>query len=99
MKKILLAVLQFFMFLLTFAAGSFLAPFRIKWFITHPGPLTTRFFIADGLLLMLALYGLVMLIEAMLKKVRTMGVWTTGALLLAAVLGLAMKLGFVTRGM
>lgn len=97
MKKILSTAFQFFLFLLTFAAGSFLAPFHVRWFSVHPNPLSTRYFIADGLILMLALYVLVLVVEVLLKKLRTMGAWTSLALLLAAVVGFAMKLGFVTR--
>lgn len=97
MKNFILAALQFVLFLLMFIAGSFLAPFRTRWLITHPTPFSTRYFIADGLLLMLALYLLVLVLEAAYKRLRTMAPWTTAALLLATLLGFAMKLGFITR--
>lgn len=97
MKNLVLAALQFVLFLLMFIAGSFLTPFHTRWFVTHPTPFSTRYFIADGLLLMLALFLLVLVLEAAFKRLRTMASWTTGALLLATLLGFAMKLGFITR--
>ncbi len=97
MTRVVLVALQFLVFLMVFALGSFLSPLHVRWFVTHVGPLTTRYFIADGLLLMLILYVVMLLAEALLKRLRTMGVWTSLALLLATFVGLIMKLGFVTK--
>jgi len=46
---------------------------------------------------MFALYVLIVLVEAMRKRLRTSAPWTTLAVILAAVLGLMMKFGFLTR--
>jgi hypothetical protein len=46
---------------------------------------------------MLALYIVIVLIEAVSKRLRTAAPWTTLALILAAVLGFVMKFGFLTR--
>ena len=62
--------------------------------IATPG--ITRIFVADGLLLMFALYVVIMLVEALRKRLRSTAPWTTLAVILAAVLGLMMKFGFKT---
>jgi hypothetical protein len=96
MKKVVIAILQFILFLILFGAGSLFPPFHIEHIlIATPG--TTRIFVADGLLLMLALYILIVVIQVMRKRLRTSTPWTTLALILATVLGLMMKFGFLTR--
>ena len=96
MKKAILTVFQFVLFLLVFGAGSFFPPFHFeRVLIVTPG--FTRIFVADGLLLMCALYVLIVLVEVMRKRLRTSAPWTTLAVILAAVLGLMMKFGFLTR--
>lgn len=97
MKKFLSIALQFLLFLLTFAIGSFTHPFNLHWGLTVTTANVTRFFAPDGLLLMLGLYLLIILIEGLMKRLRALAPWTTLALLIAAVLGFTMKLGFVTR--
>jgi hypothetical protein len=95
MKKAVLAILQFFLFLIVFGAGSLFPPFHFEHIlIATPG--VTRIFVADGLLLMFALYLLILLVEVMRKRVRIAAPWTTLAVILAAVLGLMMKFGFKT---
>lgn len=96
MKKAVLAILQFFLFLIVFGIGSLFPPFHFEHvLIATPG--VTRIFVADGLLLMLALYVLIILVEVMRKRLRTAAPWTTLAVILATVLGLMMKFGFLTR--
>ena len=96
MKKVILTVLQFVLFLLVFGAGSFFPPFHFEHvLIATPG--VTRIFVADGILLMFALYVLIILVEILRKRLRTAAPWTTLAVILAAVLGLMMKFGFLTR--
>ena len=96
MKKAVLAILQFFLFLIVFGAGSLFPPFHFEHvLIATPG--VTRIFVADGLLLMFALYLLILLVEVMRKRVRIAAPWTTLAVILATVLGLMMKFGFLTR--
>ncbi len=96
MKKAVLTILQFFLFFIVFGVGSLFPPFHFEHvLIATPG--VTRIFVADGLLLMFALYVLIVLIEVLRKRLRTSAPWTTIAVILAAVLGLMMKFGFLTR--
>jgi hypothetical protein len=96
MKKFLFTVLQFLLFLIVFGVGSFFPPFHLEHIIiATPG--VTRIFIADGLLLMLLLYIVIVLAEALRKHLRTAAPWTTLAFILAIVFGLMMKFGFLTR--
>jgi len=96
MKKAVLAILQFFLFFIVFGVCSLFPPFHFEHvLIATPG--VTRIFVADGLLLMFVLYLLILLVEVMRKRVRIAAPWTTVAVVLAAVLGLMMKFGFLTR--
>ena len=95
MKRVTLTTFQFVLFLIVFGAGSFLPPFHFEHIlIATPG--FTRIFVADGLLLMFALYLVITLVEVTRKRLRTSAPWTTLAVILAAVLGLMMKFGFKT---
>jgi hypothetical protein len=96
MKKTIATILQSLLFLVIFGVGSLLPPFHIQHVLSST-PASTRIFIADGLLLMLSLYILIVLVEAMTKRLRTAAPWTTLALILATVLGFIMKFGFLTR--
>jgi hypothetical protein len=96
MKKVILTIFQFVLFLIVFGVGSFFPPFHFeRVLIVTPG--FTRIFVADGLLLMFALYVLIVFVEVMRKRLRTAAPWTTLAVILAAALGLMMKFGFLTR--
>jgi hypothetical protein len=96
MKKIVFTILQLILFLFVFFVGSVLPPFHFEHvLIATPG--TTRIFIADGILLMFALYVLIVLVQILRKRLRTFAPWTTLAVILAAILGLMMKFGFLTR--
>ena len=96
MKKAILTIFQFVLFLIVFAAGSFFPPFHFEHvLIVTPG--FTRIFVADGLVLMVALYVLIVFVEVLRKRLRTAAPSTTLAVILAAVLGLMMKFGFLTR--
>ena len=95
MKKIVFPILQLILFLLVFLVGSLWEPFHFEHvLIASPG--TTRIFIADGILLMFALYILIVLIQILRKRLRTSAPWTTLAVILAAIFGLMMKFGFKT---
>jgi hypothetical protein len=95
MKKVIPTILKFFIFLIVFLIGSLFPPFHFEHvLIATPG--LTRIFVADGLLLMFALYVLIILVEVIRKRLRTAAPWTTLAVILAAVLGLMMKFGFKT---
>lgn len=97
MKKFLSIFLQFFLFLLTFAIGSFAHPFNLHWGLTVTTPTVTRYFVPDGLLLMAILFILILIMEALMKRLRTFAPWTALAFVLAGIVGFAMKLGFITR--
>lgn len=93
-KKIIFMLLQFVLFLIVFFAGSLLPVFQIL-----PSNIMTfanglRAFEWDGVFLMLALFVLILLIEALRKRLRSAAPWTSLALALATILGLAMKFGF-----
>jgi hypothetical protein len=95
MKKFLSTFFQFVLFYLTFAVGSFLPVFHLPS-ITTPLADGTRAFVWDGVILMGLLLVVVLLIEASRKRIRTAGMWTAAAFVLALVLGLASKFGFKT---
>jgi hypothetical protein len=95
MKRVLFALLQFVLFLLVFAVGSFLPPFHIERVVSVT-PEGTRMFIWDGVVLMTLLWAMILLIETLRKRIASAGLWTTAAFALALVAGLAAKLGFLT---
>lgn len=96
MKKVVVAVLQLFLFLIVFFVASVFPPFHFEHvLIATPG--VTRIFIADGLLLTLALYIVIVVVQVVRRRVRISTPWTTLALVLAIVFGLMMKFGFLTR--
>jgi hypothetical protein len=96
MKKAIAIILQFFLFLIIFGAFSLFPPFDVEH-ILGTTPAGTRIFIVDGLLLAFAVYVLILLIELLTKRLRVSAPLTTLAFILAAVLGLIMKFGFLTR--
>jgi hypothetical protein len=95
-RTILSCLFQCVLFLVTFALGSFvLHPFNVRTALA-PDDLHTRVFIWDGLLMMLALYLLVLLIEVFMKQVRRAAPWSTIAVALAALVGYLLKFGFLS---
>ncbi len=95
MKKVAFTILKFLLFFIVFGVGSLFPPFHFEHvLIATPG--VERIFVADGLLLMFALYLVIVLSEVLRKRLRTSALWTTLAVILAAVLGLMMKFGFKT---
>ena len=96
MKNAVFTILQLVLFLFVFFVGSFFPPFHFEHIlIATPG--FTRIFVADGLLLMVLLYAVILLAEVVRKRLRGAGPWTTLALILATAFGLMMKFGFLTR--
>jgi hypothetical protein len=93
-KKVLFTLLQFVLFLILFAAGGVLPIFGLPSFISRWAN-GTRGFQWDGVFLMLALLVLILLIEALRKRIRS-APWTALAFALAAIAGLAMKFGFMS---
>jgi uncharacterized BrkB/YihY/UPF0761 family membrane protein len=95
MKRVFFTILQFVLFLLTFAVGSFLPAFQLLPKIATKFAGGTRLFLWDGVLLMIVLLAVILIIEVVRKRLRTAAVWTGMAFVLATLLGLAMKLGFM----
>jgi hypothetical protein len=96
MKNVLFAILQFLLFFVAFAAGSFVPPFHIEHVLSVT-PDGTHIFIMDGAILMFVLFIAILLIEAVRKRIRSAGIWTSAAFILAALAGYVAKLGFLTR--
>lgn len=95
MRKVLLLLLQYCLFLACFVIGSFAAPFHIRQVlaVTADG---TRVFVWDGILLMALALALLLLIEASRRRLWPAAAWTAAALLLAALTGFGLRLGFMT---
>ena len=105
MKKalaILGQIVLFFLFLTVFFSTIFLGvlhldPFHAQWFVSHPTPTSIHYFVPTGLIYMTILYLVIFAIEAAAKRLRTAGLWTTVAYILALAVGFASKFGFVTH--
>lgn len=98
MKNFFFLCLQFVIFMIVFAAGSLFPPFHIEHVLTAT-PTYTHIFVADGLILMIALYVLIVIVQAVTKRIRRDIPWTTIALVLSAIVGLYLKFGFITHEM
>lgn len=95
MKKLLSTVLQFVMFLLVYAIFSLFPPFHVERVLIAT-PTYSRIFILDGILITLALYIVIVIIETLVKRLCQV-TWTTIAFVLAVILGYFMKFGFITH--
>jgi ABC-type microcin C transport system permease subunit YejB len=95
MKNVVFAFLQCVLFVIVLTGGSFFPVFHLQSVVsvTSDG---TRVFIWDGLLLTTLLFLLILLIEALRKRIRTAGLWTTAAFVLSVVASLVVKIGFKT---
>ncbi len=98
MKRAIAIISETILFLLVFLAGSLLVAFPgahlPSWTVTLS---PARYFVLDGLVLMLVLYLLFLAVGAARHRLRSAVVTSTTAVVLALVLGLAMKFGFATR--
>jgi hypothetical protein len=94
--KIIATILQLFLFLLVFGVFSLFPPLHIQY-ILRSTTAGTHIFIADGLILALALYLLILLLQAFLKRLPSSAPWTSLAFVLSIFLGLMMRFGFLTR--
>ena len=94
-KKVLFTLLQFVLFLILFAAGGVLPIFGLPSVISRWAG-GTRGFQWDGIFLMLALLVVILLIQALRKRIRSASPWTALAFALAAIAGLVMKFGFMS---
>jgi hypothetical protein len=93
MKRVLSVVLQFILYVVVFGLGSLLPGANVLPTLSIPAG-TGRVFVYDGLLLMLVLYILILLIAAARKRISIALPNATIALVLALIVGLAMKFGF-----
>lgn len=98
MKRAFAIIGEFLLFLIVFLAGSLLAAVPSS----HLPPWTidlspTRYFVLDGLIFMLAIYLIFLLLGVIRHRLGSAAVTSTTALVLALVLGFAMKFGFVSR--
>ena len=97
MKKTLSTVGQFLLFFFVDAIGSFFYhPFGISTSMPVKDE-TSRSFQWDGLLLMALVCLLILIIEALRKRLRSVAPWSLLALLLAVVAGYLLKFGFITH--
>ena len=98
MKRAIVIILETILFLFVFLAGSLLAAVPAahlpSWDVNLSG---ARYFVLDGLVFMVILYVLFLLIGAVRRRLGSVALSSTVAVVLALVLGLAMKFGFVTH--
>ena len=95
-KRVLLTGFLVILYLAAFAAGSFARPFGVIRTLGSQ-ELAVRSFIWDGVLLMVGLYVLTLVIEAIGKRFRSLAAWTTVSLVVAGLIGYLLRLGFVTK--
>lgn len=96
MRKVLLTLLQFVLFLLTYTVATFVLPFHREQILVHTATIT-RIFLWDGLLAVGLLLLLLLALEAATRRLRTSAPFTLLALALAVAVSFALKLGFVTH--
>jgi hypothetical protein len=93
-KNVLFALLQFVLFSLVYVAGVILAAFPAYHFLSYVTIMAdgTKFQ-WGGVLLALALFFLILLIEALRKRLRGAAPWTALAFVLAAVVEFVVRFG------
>ena len=97
MLKALFVLVQIILFFVVFAAFSFLAPFGMHWFVSHPSATQTRYFVADGFLIATGLMVLLLLLELAAKRLRGGLGLTMLGYVIAVAAGFGVKLGFITH--
>ena len=94
-KNVIFTFLQFVLFSVAYVAGTILPPFGLL-----PSHVSTwadgTKFEWDGVLMALALLVVILLIEALRKRLRSAAPWTMLALALAAIVELFVRLGVTT---
>ena len=98
MRKALSFLAQFLLFLAAFAVGILIGvfdPLHLRWFVSHPTPHSTRYFVPDGLIVTVLLYLIILLIEVSRRTLKSSAARTSLALALALLCGLLAKFGFV----
>lgn len=97
MKKALSLIAQFLLFLFVEAIGGiFYHPFGVTTTLQATNTVA-RQFVWDGLILMFLVYLLLLVVHALRKHLRTSAPISTIALVLAALAGYLLKIGFVTH--
>jgi hypothetical protein len=97
MKKAFAAIGQFLLFIFVDAAGSLVYhPFHVETQLAGT-PLAPRTFIWDGVILMVLVYALLLVVQVVRGRLKNSAPVTSGALLLAAIAGYLLRLGFVTH--
>jgi hypothetical protein len=98
MKRAIAIILETILFLFVFLAGWILAGIPAShmpdWTVNLSG---NRYFVLDGLIFMFVLYLLFLAIGAARHRLQSVVLTSTTAVVLALVLGLAMKFGFATH--
>jgi len=98
MKRAVAIIVETILFLVVFFAGWFLAGIPAahtpNWQVNLSG---NRYFVLDGIVFMFILYVLFLLVGMARHRLRSAVLTSTVAVVLALVLGLAMKFGFATR--
>ena len=96
-KNVLFAVLQFVLFSLVYLAGVILAAFPAYHFLSYETIMAdgTKFQ-WGGVLLTVALFVLILLIEALRKRLRNAAPWTALAFVLAAVVECVVRFGITS---
>ncbi len=94
-KNVIFTILQFVLFSVAYVAGTILPPFGLLPSHVSTWADGTRFE-WDGVFLALALFIVILLIEALRKRLRRAAPWTTLALVLAAIVEFVIKLGVTT---
>jgi hypothetical protein len=97
MKKIVFGFLQFLLFVLVLLLVPIWNPLGLHWFVTHPAPTITRFFAPEGVLMALALYIAILVMDLLRKRVLSSGFMTTVAFLLALLVSYTARFGFFTH--
>ena len=97
MKKILVTVAQCILFLLVFLAGSLANSLHLRWFVAHPTPTSTHYFVPDGLIFATVLYLVFLLFAVVRKRLSTSARYSTIAFVVAILLGFLSKFGSVTH--
>ena len=98
MKRAFAIILETILFLFVFLAGSLLAALPSAHLPAWNVSLSpTRYFTLDGIIFMAILYVLFLLVGAARRRLLSAVLTSTVAVVLALVLGFAMKFGFATR--
>lgn len=98
MKRAIAIIVETILFLFVFLAGSLLVAVPAAHLPNWDVPLgANRYFVLDGIVFMFILYVVFLLIGAARHRLRSAVLTSTVAVVLALVLGLAMKFGFATR--